>query len=354
MPTISTSAPETASLADRWSTFRGANPKAYIRDAAAALDVSELELLLLSDSTVTRLHADDWGTLIASLSQFGAVKTMTRNEDAVIERTGTYANFQSFGMMAQTLGEIDLRIFLREWKHVVAVSSAKEDSVRQSVQVFDASGDSIHKVFVSAEQRTAFEALVQTFTAADLHDAPLALTARPELVEKADDQIDAVGFLAKWDSMTDTHQFHGLLREFGVTRTQALRLAGPTRALRVAPRALQVLLEGAAATGERIMVFVGNRGVVQIYIGAIHKVMHASGWLNILDPGFNLHARDTAFAASWVVTKQSADGPIRSLEVYDESGATIVQIFGKRSEGEGSTPVGFGSLLDNVLQACPV
>ncbi len=349
MPTVSPIAPDTAPLTERWSTFRGANPKAYIRDAAAALGVSELELLLLSDGDVSRLRSDDWGTLIAQLGAFGAVKTMTRNEDAVIERTGTYANYQSFGMMAQTLGEIDLRIFLREWKHVVAVSARTDVGVRLSLQVFDASGDSIHKVFVPAEQRAAFDALVQSYAG---DDAPLELMARPTITERDDAEIDAAGFLARWDSMTDTHQFHGLLREFGVSRTQALRLAGPTRALRVSPGALQQLLEGAAASGERLMVFVGNRGIVQIHIGAIHKVVHMAGWLNVLDPGFNLHARDTAFAASWVVTKQSADGPIRSLEVYDEAGNTIVQVFGKRSEGEGSTPVGFGALLDQVLASC--
>ena len=99
------------------------------------------------------------------------------------------------------------------------------------------------------------------------------------------------------------------------------------------------------------MIFVGNRGIMQIYIGSIQRVVHAAGWLNILDPGFNLHARDTAFAESWVVTKSSADGPIRSLEVFDAEGSTILQVFGKRLEGQGSTPPGFGRLLDEVLAA---
>ncbi len=338
------------SLTERWNAFQRAYPKAYLRDAAAALRCSELELLLLSDSVeVRQLKSDDWSAIIASFESLGEVKTMTRNDNAVIERTGTFANFQSFGAMAQTLGEIDTRIFLREWASAWAVTTNTAGVTRKSIQIYDSSGESIHKLFVDERQHAAFAALVTQFS------VPLSASTLPSLsvptkpTEVSDDTIDTAAFLARWDAMTDTHQFHGLLREFGVSRTQALRLAGPTRAVPVQHAALHTLLNGAAATNERIMIFVGNRGIVQIYIGEIHKVVHASGWLNILDPGFNLHVKEEGFAQSWVVTKQSSDGPIRSLEVFDASGATITQIFGKRSEGEGSTPVGFGALLDQLL-----
>jgi len=337
------------SVAERWEAFRQENPKSYLRDTAQALGVSELALLPLGDSELTRLRGDDWPSLIAAFERFGSVRTMTRNEFAVIEKTGAFSHFESFGVMAQTLGEIDLRIFLREWASAWAVQSVSGGETRRSVQVFDASGDSIHKLFVDDAHDETFAAFVREF-ASDDQSAP-EFGPRPVQVERPDAELDVAGFLAGWDAMTDTHQFHGLLRTFQVTRTQAWRLAGPERARRVPAVALQQLLEGAAASGERIMIFVGNRGIMQINVGAIHRVVHAAGWLNVMDPGFNLHARDTAFAESWVVTKQSADGPIRSLEIFDAQGGTIVQVFGKRLEGQGSTPPGFGHLLDGVLAA---
>ncbi|MDZ7629928.1 MAG: ChuX/HutX family heme-like substrate-binding protein [Gemmatimonadaceae bacterium] len=346
-PQSSVSEESEDALRTRWLDYRAANPKVYLRDAAAVLGVSELALLLVSEATLTRLRSADWPVLIAAFERFGAVRTMTRNEFAVIEQHGAFSRFESFGAMAQTLGQIDTRMFLREWATAWAVESPVDGAVRRSVQVFDASGDSIHKFFVDEAQAELFAAFVTEFA---VHDVPAPVFAARQVVqERPDAEIDTVGMLATWDAMTDTHQFHGLLRTYGVTRTQALRLAGPSRARRVPASALQQLLKGAASTGEKLMIFVGNRGIVQIYIGTIQRVVHAAGWLNILDPGFNLHARDTAFAESWVVTKSSADGPIRSLEVYDASGGTILQVFGKRLEGQGSTPPGFDRLLDDVL-----
>jgi putative hemin transport protein len=343
-----------ATLEERWLTYHEQNPRAYLRDAATALGVSELELLLVAGQGHTvRLAVDDWSRLFAWFRRFGRVKTMTRNDHAVIERTGHYGDYQSFGAMAQVLGEIDLRIFTHEWSSAWAITTRAGDMERRSIQLYDASGDSIHKVFIEQDAAEEFDRCVDEFTI-NLSDTPtLTFAPRRSVTPANDDVIDVDTFLARWDAMQDTHEFHGLLREFGVTRTQALRLAGTTRARRVPPSALQHVLEGAAAIGERIMVFVGNRGIVQIYSGAIKKVVHMSGWLNVLDPGFNLHARDIAFAESWIVTKQSADGPIRSLEVYAQDGSTIVQIFGKRTEGE-ATPVGFGALLDSVLADVPV
>lgn len=304
-------------------------------------------------ATVTPLRRNDWPGLLAAFASLGEVRTMTRNECAVIERTGTYEGVQSFGMMGQAVGpELDVRAFYREWSTAWAVATATDHGSRRSIQLFDASGDSIHKVFATDAGLAAFDALVTLFRDDDASAASPAIDPRPIPTERADDAIDVAALHTRRDAMKDTHQFHGMLRDLDVTRTQALRLAGELRARRVASGALQHLLGGAAASGERLMIFVGNRGIVQINIGAIHKVVRASGWLNVLDPRFNLHVRDSDIATSWVVTKQSTDGPIQSLEVFDRAGATIAQVFGKRTEGTGSTPIGFGALLDGVLDEC--
>ena len=343
-----------AQITQRLADFFVANPRAHLRDAAVALDVPELSLLLVhATATAVPLRSDDWPGLLTGFETLGEVRTMTRNESAVIERTGTYVGVQSFGAMGQAVGpELDIRAFYREWRSAWAVNTATEHGPRRSIQLFDASGDSIHKVFATDAGVDAFDALVTRFRSDDAAASVAQPEARPVVAERPDADVDLPAFHARWDAMQDTHEFHGLLRELKLTRTQALRLAGPERARPVAANSIQLLLEGAAATGERVMIFVGNRGIVQIHIGTIHKVVRASGWLNILDPRFNLHLRDTDIASAWAVTKQSVEGPILSLELFDAAGATIAQVFGKRTEGTGSTPVGFKALMDTVVAEC--
>ena len=95
------------------------------------------------------------------------------------------------------------------------------------------------------------------------------------------------------------------------------------------------MLEGAAATGLPVMVFVGNRGCLQIHAGPVHRIEPIGPWLNVLDPTFNLHLREDRVTAAWVVRKPSAHGDIHSLELYDAAGELAAQIFGHRpAQGE--------------------
>ena len=46
------------------------------------------------------------------------------------------------------------------------------------------------------------------------------------------------------------------------------------------------------------MIFVGNRGCVQIFTGVVEKLMPMKGWLNIFNPAFTLHLLEGAIAES--------------------------------------------------------
>jgi putative hemin transport protein len=81
------------------------------------------------------------------------------------------------------------------------------------------------------------------------------------------------------------------------------------------------------------MIFVGNRGMIQIHTGPIARVVDAAGWLNVLDPEFNLHVRSADVAETWVVRKPTRDGIVTSLELYDRAGETIALVFGRRKPG---------------------
>ncbi len=82
------------------------------------------------------------------------------------------------------------------------------------------------------------------------------------------------------------------------------------------------------------MVFIGNRGCLQIHTGHVHNIrMFGIEWLNVLDEDFNMHLRHAAVASAWAVRKPTTDGIVTSLELFDGSGDTLVIFFGKRKPG---------------------
>src|SRR5262249_48918725 len=134
---------------------------------------------------------------------------------------------------------------------------------------------------------------------------------------RPDGEIDVAGLRAAWAGLKDTHEFFGMLKKFGAARTQALRLAGPDFARAVGNDATRRMLEASAAEKLDIMVFVGNPGCIQIHTGPVANVRVMDTWLNVMDPGFNLHLREDRIAKSWVVEKPTSDGVVTSLEVFD-------------------------------------
>jgi putative hemin transport protein len=320
----------TNALWDRYESLKQAEPRLRARDAAAKLGVSEGQLVA-ADPSATPLRKD-WAALLRALEPIGPVMALTRNEAAVHEKTGVYANVQIEGMMGLALNpDIDLRFFLSRWSHGFALAGE-----RPSLQFFDAHGEAVHKIFaVDASDRAAFAAVVAQFAEGEAGSGSLAPTPREAAAaEKADSEVDAAGFQAEWLALNDTHQFFGMLRRHGVSRTQALRLAPAGHAREVGIGAIDTLLTEAAATGLSIMVFVSSPGCVQIHTGPVHRVAPMGSWQNVMDPGFNLHLQMNLFDRAWVVRKPTADGIVTSLECFDAGGTLIVQCFGARKPGQ--------------------
>lgn len=82
------------------------------------------------------------------------------------------------------------------------------------------------------------------------------------------------------------------------------------------------------------MIFVGNRGCVQIFTGVVEKLTPMKGWLNIFNPTFTLHLLEETIAETWVTRKPTADGHVTSLELFAADGTQIAQLYGQRTEGE--------------------
>ncbi|MFM0738777.1 hemin-degrading factor [Paraburkholderia xenovorans] len=305
------------------------------REAAIALGISEGEALAaFVGERVVRL-APRFIELFEEVPQLGAVMALTRNEAAVHEKDGQYEQMSHNGDVGLVLGgAIDLRVFYQHWASGFAVREATAHGEQKSLQFFDAQGHAVHKIFLREHSNhPAFDTFVERWRAAEQVPGLTVSAASAPPDVKDDSEIDVPAFHAAWDAMTDTHQFFGLLRKFGLARTQALRLAERRYAQPVSPAALQNLLVRASETGVPIMVFVGNRGMIQIHSGPVHSIRVMGPWLNVLDPGFNLHLRADLLASAWVVRKPTSDGIVTSLELFDAQGENIAMLFGARKPG---------------------
>jgi putative hemin transport protein len=326
----------TPDLAQRWHDLLTAEPRLRIREAAQRLHTSEMELLCTRlGRGVTRL-TDGWGAWIERIPALGDVMALTRNEHAVHEKHGQYKNIEinwPIGLAVDK--EIDLRLFLHQWRFGFAVEEPPGDpNPRRSFQFFDAHGGAIHKIYLTEHSDLpAWQALAADHAHPDPRDG-LAVTPRPAPTpETPDAEIDAVAFQADWRALEDTHDFFGLLRRYGLSRPQALRLAPDGFALPLAAGALRRTLEGAAAQELSIMIFVGNPGAIQIHTGPVQRLVTTGPWFNVLDPRFNLHLREGAIAAAWLVRKPTVDGVVTSVELFDDRGDNIAMLFGERKPG---------------------
>jgi putative hemin transport protein len=328
--------PPRSPLQAQWQALRAAKPGLRNRDAAAALGVSEAELLAAAIGAGVQRLRPDWRALFAGLPALGRVMALTRNESVVHERKGAY-NAASFeGHVGLVLGDdIDLRIFLNRWAFGFAVSEESRRGTLNSLQMFDRGGTAVHKIYAQPDtDAVAWVNLVAALRAGE-QDAPLDLSApSAKAAPQPDSAIDADGLIQGWAALQDTHHFQPLLNRFKATPTQAFRLARGHFAWRLSASAVRGLLNAAAAQAVPIMVFVGNPGIIQIHSGPVARIQVIGEWLNVLDPDFNLHLREDHIAEVWRVEKPTADGVVTSVEVFDAAGERMATFFGTRKPGQ--------------------
>jgi len=328
---MTTSTP-TSDLATRWADLRTEEPRIRIRAAADRLGVGELALLLTQEEGVTPLRLD-FEAFLSRTEELGTVMALTRNAHCVIETDGTYRD-PNFGPHSTGIVQpgVDLRIFPSRWAHLVAVVSGNDDETRRSFQAFDAQGDAVHKIWMrDGSDVAAFDSIVAEFSeGAEMPE----LEPRSEGASEAPNpEPDTEGLLEAWSKLEHTHDFFRLMPRFSVTRTQALDLAEGRFTRRLDPGVVKTLLETASERGVEIMIFVGNPGCIQIHTGTVERIVETGDWINVMDPGFNLHLVQTDVANAWAVTKPTSYGDIHSVEVYAEDGTQIASFFGLRKEG---------------------
>lgn len=335
-PQVATPTPD---LAKEYRRRKAADPGARSRDIAEALGVSEGILAeARSGDGVYRLglRGVDFVGLISALKDAGQVMTLTRNDAAVHETTGTIEDVGHHGEIGQVTGPIDLRLFLRHWHVGYAVTEETRSGLRHSIQVFDGTGAAVIKIYATeGTDKERWERIVEAHL--DRSSQIMAFMPRtaasPDL---PDGEIDIAALREDWLALDHSHDFHRLLATHKTGREQALRLAGEDLAFRTDTGIVERLLHVAASDAVPIMCFAGNPGCLQIFSGTVGRIAPMVPWLNVLDPTFNLHLRTDRVASTWVVIKPTRlRGRITSVELFDAEHRLVCQFFGSRPPGEG-------------------
>ncbi|MEL6669853.1 MAG: ChuX/HutX family heme-like substrate-binding protein [Bacteroidota bacterium] len=335
--------------------IRQSGEKLRSRQLAERIGISELELLSLELSDdIIRLNDDCKGMLL-DMHEMGYVMALSRNEHCVHERKGVYDNIE-FYEGAHNMGvavnpDIDLRFFMSQWVYAMAVIMRRDKGKDlYSFQFYNERGEAVHKVFSTPKSDLdAYHKLINKYRAQEQTPILIEDRSKPEpKEEKPDSEVDVAAFQEAWRNMTDTHQFFGMLRKHGVSRTQAFRLAPPEMVDEVDRLAVSEILEKAAEKETPIMCFVHSPGCVQIHSGPVKKLVWYGDWYNVMDPKFNLHLDTTAIDRCFVVRKPTDDGMVTSLELFDKEGQLIVYFFGARKPGIPELTE-WRNLLENLI-----
>jgi len=343
----STTLPDAAAIREA----RRNNPKMRERDLAGQLGISEGQFLDAFVGEYVERIEPSIDVFFTLLTEAGVVMALSRNANAVHEKTGVYEKYSAGKHASVVLGQdIDLRIFPKQWQHAYHVIKPMDDgSALKSFQFFDARGEAVHKVY--ARDATDMEKWNL------IRERLKKLTPGPDFKTAGTvghtDQPTPEAMVAlrdTWATMEDTHEFQSMLRKSNISRHDAIRMVGADYAQRLSPEAADVLFEKLASQELPIMAFVRNSGILQIHSGPVRNIKQMGPWLNVLDSGFHLHLRKDHFAAIWLVRKPTAKGDIHSIEIFDENDDQVILINGYRRDGDGTESV---AKWDALVQALP-
>jgi putative hemin transport protein len=327
----------TATLKDQWRDLIQTEPGLRIRNAAAKLGVTEAELLATRVGEDVTLLKPEFQEILNEIESLGKVMALTRNNEVVHERKGEYLNptldNPHVGLFVGD--DIDLRIFFASWKFAFAVTDDNGRMKRQSIQFFANDGEAVHKIYLTDKSdENAYQKLIEKYRANEQESSIVVEPKKEKEAETPDNEIDLASFRKGWTELNDTHHFFGLLKEHKLARKQALRLAPEGNyAVKMDKDAIKSILQKAVENNVSIMVFVGNKGMIQIHTGVIKKLLERGPWYNVMDPDFNLHINMDGIVDAWVVRKPTEDGMVTAIECFNKDENQVVQFIGKRKPG---------------------
>lgn len=309
-------------------------PRVPIQGTTVHRRASEVELLALACGE-TAIRLCGLRDLIRELPQLGKVKAVSGNRQAVHERIGHYQTIKILGPLGYAQGNsINLRLFLNHWHYGFAVKEECDDGCRHSLQFFDRDGTAVHKIYLTENSRwKAYQSVVASYRGSDQGPRQrVAPLPRPPL--HTAEKVDRTLLRQAWLGLQDIHDLPALFRSLGITRIQGLHLAGKDLAAPLALPDLQVFMEVLRDAALPVQFYVGNSGVTQSHTGTIKQLCTAGFWHTALDVDFALRLQEMNRLQAWIVRQPAKGGAAASLELYNEAGENILQLFGHCQSGQ--------------------
>ncbi|WP_444453435.1 ChuX/HutX family heme-like substrate-binding protein [Rhodobacter capsulatus] len=273
-------------------TARAKKPRVYARDFAEDLGITEAALCAaFVGVTGTRIVADP-DRIMPGLAALGQVMALTRNDSCVLEKVGCYDQYQSGDSPRIVNPPIEIEMFRPHWQHAFAFDEATPKGPKRSIQIFDTAGEAVHKIHLRTETNASAW-------------APLIASLRIEDQSQSFDPSPAGHSVDGWGDLS---------------RLADLRL-GNTPARHLSKGSVERLMYRAAELAVPVQFAVGNPGCIERHSGLIVRVLETGPWINVLDPGLELHLRMDHMAEVWA-------HPDGSVDAFGEAGQLIVRMSG--------------------------
>lgn len=281
---------------------------------------------------VTRLSGD-WESLIKTFPSFGEVRTVVRNSGARHETKGACQSVSMSQKAGLVTKDLDLRLIIENWTFAFARVDGVGNRVRRSLHFFEDTGACVFELFCEpSESNGAFDAVVEAYASPD-QSRLQTVKAKQAIPRPRPEDADEAGLISDWRALRDTHAFIPMLMRRKVERTAAMRIAEGEFTRRLNKDAVVDLVRSAQSEEVPFMVFVGNRGAVQIHTGAVSGVSHKAEILRAQSEDFDLRIQLGKLKEAWMVRKPTSDGDVHSVELFDEAGENTLTLYGARKPG---------------------
>ena len=261
-------------LKQQWAELlqKPEHQKIRIKDAADILNVSEAELLSTNIGENTHfLKISNWLQLFKEFAALGPMMYLVRNDYAVHEMTIPINNVQQETdviLLWNKKGHI--KITEPCLKYAFYTSGMARGNKIYSIQIFDSDGTAILKIYLKNEELEKFKEIKNQHERE--YDYELQKMEKHTSNSTNRDKSDQERL--EW-VIKDNFSIKKYLEDIAINKT-------------------------------KISIRISNDGAESMYSGTIKNVIHKFGWLNIMDPTFNLHVKDMQINEIWT-TKYNKD-----------------------------------------------
>lgn len=297
----------------------------------ANLDYPNAQQAWASGADLAVALRPDFITLFEYLPNLGEIETLVTNCAVRYQQKGQYspARWQKTTGLVLNPRALDQRLFSSEWQSLFAIQT--DSSV--ALQIFDNQGLPVMTIRPTPLTNLVEWKKIIEFFQWEKPEAP-RIQAKDTIKPAAATPHLTIDLEMQWRAMTDVHQFFGLLRQNKLSRQQAFRLVPEDLACQVDKLAIVSLIKKICNDGNEIMIFVTNNGCIQIFTGSVQQVLFQNGNLEIKAEQSTINIDTAQISESWLTRKPSEGGHVTSLELFNDKGEQIAQLYGQRTEGQ--------------------